>query len=122
VPYALSQGERLRAGVGAIAGNHVIIAAHGVFIALVHLKRSSLRVSIGDRVTVGQRLADCGNSGNSTQPHVHVQAMDSRDLTDARGIPITFRMFREQPARGRAFEIRDYAMPREGAVVEPAEP
>ena len=43
VPYALGQAARLRQGVGAIAGNYLIIALRdkGVFVALVHLQAGS---------------------------------------------------------------------------------
>src|SRR5688572_32276163 len=78
VPYALGQAARLRQGVRAIAGNYVIIALRdkGVFVALVHLQAGSIRVALGEEVTTGRPVANCGNSGNSTQPHVHVQVMD----------------------------------------------
>jgi murein DD-endopeptidase MepM/ murein hydrolase activator NlpD len=122
VPYMLGQRARLRQGIGAIAGNYVILALpdRGAFVALVHLRRGSLLVDVGDEVTVGEHLADCGNSGNSTQPHLHVQAMDSQDLTVARGIPIVFRRFREQLPGNRSSELRGREVPDEGAVVEPA--
>jgi murein DD-endopeptidase MepM/ murein hydrolase activator NlpD len=32
----------------------------------------------------------CGNSGNSTEPHLHVQAMDSADPARASGVPLSF--------------------------------
>ena len=122
LPYLLGQRGRLNQGVQAIAGNHVILELPGgrAWVALVHLKRNSFRVNIGDRVERGQHLADCGNSGNSTQPHVHVQAMDDLDLAVARGIPIVFRNFREQPAGGSTVRIREAGIPGEGAIVEPA--
>ena len=121
VPYMLGQRGRLRQGIPAVAGNYVIIELpeRQTFVALVHLKRNSFRVKTGDRVHTGQHLADCGNSGNSTQPHVHVQAMDSRDLSVARGIPIVFRRYREQSAPRRDFSVREFLVPAEGAVVEP---
>ena len=31
---------------------------------------------MGQSVVRGEPLACCGNSGNSTEPHVHLQAMD----------------------------------------------
>src|SRR4051794_3580500 len=73
VPYALGQASRLRRGINAVAGNHVIIAdrGSGAFVALVHLRMGSLGVGVGDEVAAGQQIAECGNSGNSTQPHVH---------------------------------------------------
>ncbi|KOX11031.1 peptidase M23 [Nocardiopsis sp. NRRL B-16309] len=121
IPYALSQGARVRRGVEAIAGNHVVmsLAGGGVFVALVHFRAGSVRVSVGERVVAGQHIADCGNSGNSTQPHVHMQAMDSADLSVARGVPMRFRRFREWPSGPARNRVRDLAVPGERAVVEP---
>lgn len=122
VPYALGQRERLRHGVTAVAGNHLVmeLAERGVFVALAHLRSGSVRVRVGEGVRLGQQVAECGNSGNSTQPHVHLQAMDSADALVARGLPMVFRRFREWP-RGAAQQpqVREAAMPAEGAVVEP---
>jgi Peptidase family M23 len=121
VPYALGQQARLRQGVGAIAGNYLIIALRGkgVFVALVHLQAGSIRVVIGDEVATGQTVANCGNSGNSTQPHVHVQVMDSPELSIARGVPMAFQRFREWPRGAKHPTIREFGLPGEGAVVEP---
>lgn len=121
VPYMLGQAARARQGVGAIAGNHVIIALRDreAFVALVHLRAGSLRVAPGDTVTTGQPIAECGNSGNSTQPHVHVQVMDAPDPSVAHGMPMVFRDFREWPARRREPRIVQSGIPGEGAVVEP---
>ncbi|MGY1440071.1 M23 family metallopeptidase [Streptomyces reniochalinae] len=121
VPYALGQAGRARRGVGAIAGNHVVIALSegGAHVVLAHCKAGSVRVSPGQRVTEGQHVADCGNSGNSTQPHLHLQVMDAPDPVTARGVPVEFRRFREWPrGRGQA-GLRERGVPGEGAVVEP---
>lgn len=122
VPYALGQRERLRQGMAAVAGNHLVVelAQGGVFVALAHLRSGSLRVRVGDRVVVGEQVADCGNSGNSTQPHVHLQVMDGPDASVARGLPVAFRRFREWPrGAGQHPRVRQAAVPAEGAVVEP---
>jgi murein DD-endopeptidase MepM/ murein hydrolase activator NlpD len=120
VPYALGQAARLRRGVSAIAGNYVTISLPGGgFVALVHLKAGSIRVRVGQKVVDGQQIGSCGNSGNSTQPHLHMQAMDSRDLSVARGVPMAFRRFREWPSGAKQFQVRERGMPGEGAVVEP---
>ena len=121
VPYALGQQARLRQGVAAIAGNHLIIALpdRGAFVALVHLRTGSLRVAVGDTVTTGQPIAECGNSGNSTQPHLHLQVMDSPDLSIARGLPMAFRRFREWPRGAKQALVRDSGLPGEGSVLEP---
>lgn len=93
IPYLLTQARRARHGPGGLAGNHVVVAVSesGAYVLMAHLRRGSIRVSPGDRVTVGHHVGDCGNSGNSTQPHVHVQATDSTDWPRARGLPIAFR-------------------------------
>ena len=121
VPYALGQPARVRHGVAAIAGNHLIIALRdsGAFVALAHLQAGSIRVAAGEEVRAGQQVAACGNSGNSTQPHLHMQLMDSPDLPVARGVPMAFRRFREWPSGANHFQIRETGLPGEGAVVEP---
>ena len=119
--YALGQAARLRQGPAALAGNHVVIALQrtGVFVVLAHLRAGSVRVQVGQEVTTGEQLAECGNSGNATQPHVHVQVMDHRDPTVAQGLPMTFRRFREWQRGSSRFEVRESGLPAEGAVVEP---
>jgi Peptidase family M23 len=59
-------------------------------VLLAHLQRGSLHVRAGDAVRIGDTVGACGNSGNSTQPHVHVQATDSLDWAAAHGVPISF--------------------------------
>lgn len=120
VPYMLGQRERLRQGVGAVAGNHVVIALPGGdFVAVVHLREGSLRVAAGDTVATGQPLAECGNSGNSTQPHVHVQVMDGADASRARGMPVAFTRFHEWVGAARHPRFVASGVPGERSIVEP---
>ncbi len=93
IPYALGQAQRAREGMYALAGNHVVVALSpgGPCVAVVHLRQGSVRVRVGDRVEIGTQLGECGNSGNSTEPHVHVQVTDSTDWPTARGLPLVFR-------------------------------
>lgn len=91
VGYALTQGRRAAAGWEALAGNHVLLrTGGGVVVALCHLQEGSVAVARGDRVEVGDMLGRCGNSGNSTEPHLHVQAIDRVEVEDAAAVPITF--------------------------------
>jgi len=69
----------------------VALSPAGPFVALVHLRRGSVSVRPGDRVDAGDQVGQCGNSGNSTEPHVHVQVTDSTDWLTARGVPLAFR-------------------------------
>ncbi|MEW1689933.1 peptidoglycan DD-metalloendopeptidase family protein [Streptomyces sp. NPDC091265] len=94
-------------GAGAIVGNHVVLdLGDGTYAMYAHLRRGSLKVRAGDTVRAGQPLAECGNSGNSTEPHVHFQLMDDPDLDVAVGIPFTWRGI-GVPANGDAFTVAE---------------
>ncbi|TDD54183.1 M23 family metallopeptidase [Kribbella antibiotica] len=120
VPYALTQASRLREGVPGLAGNHVVISLPGgaAFVTLCHLQAGSIRVTVGQKVALGHHIANCGNSGNSTQPHVHLQVTDSADLPTARGVPLVFRRFREWSAGSDQARAREHAVPGENAIIE----
>lgn len=91
-------------GVRRILGNHVVLdLGDGTYAAYAHLQRGSLTVREGDRVHAGQVLARCGNSGNSSEPHLHFQLMDGADPDTARGVPFTWRGI-GVPRNGEAFE------------------
>lgn len=78
-----------RAVGGNLYGNMIVIDhGTGEFSLLAHLKNGSLLVKPGDRVTQGQRLARVGNSGMSTEPHLHFQLMDTADWQTAHGLPL----------------------------------
>lgn len=91
VGYALTQRRRARHGWTGLAGNHVIIEMRpGVLVALCHLRRGSLTVAPGQTLAAGQVVGHCGNSGNSTEPHLHLQALDQIDVSQANGLPLSF--------------------------------
>ena len=120
VLYALTQAQRARGGAGSLAGNHVIIQRdEGGYVVLAHLRAGSIQVEEGERVAVGHELGQCGNSGNSTQPHVHVQVMDSPDPFTARGLPLAFRDYRVWSLAGGSPVAVGRGVPDEGDVVEP---
>ncbi|MGP4080732.1 M23 family metallopeptidase [Pseudalkalibacillus sp. R45] len=71
-------------------GNHVIIEhENGEYSLLAHFKEDSLSVVVGEWVQQGDLLGLCGNSGNSSEPHIHFQVMDSPDIWEAQSIRIT---------------------------------
>ncbi|BAL89562.1 putative M23-family peptidase [Actinoplanes missouriensis 431] len=77
------------AGASRILGNHVIVdQGDGAFAVYAHLRRGSARVRAGERVEAGQQLAEVGNTGNTSEPHLHVQVMDRAEPTAAAGIPM----------------------------------
>ncbi|MFD7546258.1 M23 family metallopeptidase [Streptomyces sp. NPDC059816] len=106
---------RAMAGPTRVTGNYVILdLGDDTYAMYCHLRRGSLKVRPGDRVRVGQVLATCGNSGNSTEPHVHFQLMDSPELDAARGVPFRWRGV-GLPANGETFTV-DAAAEAETAV------
>ena len=91
VVFMLFAAVRELGGAGAVLGNHVIIRiAPRTYAVVAHLRRRSVRVRPGDRVTAGQTIAQCGNTGNTTEPHVHVQLSDSAHPAFAAGVPMAF--------------------------------
>lgn len=81
-------------------GNYIIIDhGHGEYSLLAHLQYGSIEVSVGDIVKRGDLLARCGNSGNSSEPHLHFQIMDSPSVWDAKSINPRFKGY-EQIVQG----------------------
>lgn len=73
------------------AGNAVILD-HGnrEYSLLAHLQPRTLRVKPGDRVRAGDELGRCGNSGNTSEPHLHYHLQDGPKFGDADGLPPRF--------------------------------
>ncbi|MEV7642129.1 M23 family metallopeptidase [Streptomyces rubiginosohelvolus] len=93
------------AGAHRVIGNHVVLdLGDGTYAVYAHARRDSLRVKAGDTVRAGQRIGSVGNSGNSSEPHLHVHLMDGPDLDDARGVPFTWRGV-GVPANGETFTV-----------------
>ena len=72
-------------------GNHVVMeVAPGQFLFIGHLRRATLAVAVGERVHAGQVLGRVGNSGNSSEPHVHLHLQDSLRPYFGEAIPFRF--------------------------------
>jgi murein DD-endopeptidase MepM/ murein hydrolase activator NlpD len=74
-----------------LAGNHVVLACAGASVVLTHLQQGSVRVPAGAVVQVGDPLARVGNSGNTSQPHLHLHAERggaAGEILTGRGVPI----------------------------------
>lgn len=81
-------GERERYFV---PGNTVVID-HGddEFSVLAHFKKGSIVVKRGQKVKVGQKLGQVGNSGNTSDPHIHWHLATQGGLSRGSGLPIRF--------------------------------
>jgi len=72
-------------------GNGVIIDhGDGEFSVLAHLQPRSLKVKLGHKVKAGQTLGRCGNSGNTSEPHIHYHLQNGIDMREADGLPAQF--------------------------------
>jgi len=99
------------------AGNHLVIDfSEGRYLMLAHLREGSIEVEVGDRVTAGQVIAQVGNSGNTTEPHVHIQALNlpSFELANEDLVEL-LRTVRTYP-----LVLRDVILIRNGSESEPA--
>jgi biotin carboxyl carrier protein len=92
-----------------LLGNHVVLdLGNGSYAALAHLRRGSVLVRPGDHVNAGEQLAECGNSGNPSEPHVYFQLMDRPQFVIAAGLPLRFRdtdVGNGPPQNGKAFVL-----------------
>ncbi len=55
-----------------MAGNYVAIECGDFFVILAHLRQGSISVATGDKVITGDLVAQMGNTGNSSEPHLHL--------------------------------------------------
>lgn len=73
------------------AGNHLILDhGNGEFSVFAHFHRGSIRVAMGQKVAAGDTLGLCGNSGNSSEPHLHYHLQNGPKFADADGLPAYF--------------------------------
>lgn len=75
-----------------VAGNHFWIRHDNVLVLYAHLQQGTLPAALlqkGAPVKAGQTLGLAGNSGNSTNPHTHIQCQ--RDSTGGPLRPMPFR-------------------------------
>ena len=109
-----------------VGGNYVIIdLGRGRFAFYAHLQPGSLRVKPGDKVRRGQVLGFVGNSGNSTEPHLHFHIANANSPLGSEGIPFAFPAFEVQgkgwgwkaPSANPTTEKRQNEIPLELEVV-----
>lgn len=73
------------------AGNFVIIEhANKEYSVLAHLIPSAITVRVGQHVKTGETIGRCGNSGNSSETHLHFQVMDAPSLASCKSLRIRF--------------------------------
>ncbi len=74
-----------------VPGNTVIIkTATGEYVFFAHFKQHSIVVKQGQKISTGELLGLCGNSGNSTEPHLHFHLQNDEDMVKATGAKCYF--------------------------------
>lgn len=74
-----------------IAGNYIVIKhSENEYSTLAHLKKDSIITKVGDSISKGDVIAKCGNTGNSTEPHLHFQLQTGKSFYNSAGLPIRF--------------------------------
>jgi hypothetical protein len=74
-----------------IPGNTVIIkTANKEYLFFAHFKHHSIQVTEGQKVARGQLLGLCGNSGNSSEPHLHFHIQNVENMNIATGVKCYF--------------------------------
>jgi len=91
------------------AGNYVVIEhVDNEFSMIAHFKKNSILVKSGEIVTEGQLIGKCGNSGNSSEPHIHFQIMDTPDIVYGKSIRILFKDGKEPIQGGMISNTYEY--------------
>ena len=90
-----------------IGGNHVIMdIGDGFYAFYAHMQPGTLRVKVGDKVRRGQVLGLLGNTGNSSEPHLHFDICNASSMLGCEGIPYAFASF-EVLGKGEGWKPSD---------------
>jgi hypothetical protein len=78
-------------------GNQIYIRLRrGVYAMYAHIRPGSIRVHEGERVNRGEQIAELGNTGNTTAPHLHFALMDATKPLSANSLPFEIHHFHLQ--------------------------
>jgi peptidase M23-like protein len=103
-----------------IPGGNVVIIDHGngQYGYYAHLRPSTIVVKTGAHVKAGDPIAEVGNSGDSTEPHLHFHVMNKADVSEADGIPAGFENWKAQ-SYSRLPSARQLGILPRGEFVQP---
>ena len=72
-------------------GNHVVVqVGPREFLFIAHLRNGSIGVTRGQWIAAGQVIGLVGNSGNTSEPHIHLHLQDAPVADEGEGIPFYF--------------------------------
>ena len=74
-----------------LTGNTIVLeTSNKEYILFAHLKHQSIVVREGQFIRQGALLAQCGNSGNTSEPHLHLSLQNTLDMNIATGGKLYF--------------------------------
>ncbi len=95
-------------------GNHLVLQLQDDEYAFcAHLRHKSLKVKLGAELEQGALFGHCGNSGNSTEPHLHFHVQSTAHFRKAYGLPAPFHQLK---MNGRNYTS---LIPRRGSFISP---
>lgn len=108
-----------------IGGNHIVLdIGNGYYAFYAHLQPGSLRFKVGDKVRRGEVVGLVGNTGNSTEPHLHFHIANAPGQLGAEGLPYALTSFEVRgrlgdasAANGKKSETRKISLPYDAEIV-----
>lgn len=92
------------------AGNHIMIStASKRYVFLAHFQKGSLKAKVGQKISAGDFLGRCGNSGHSSAPHIHLHVQDAPILNQGTGQNIIFKRINAELS-GKVFRKVDWPL------------
>lgn len=102
-------------------GNLVVIKhAEKEYSLFAHFKQNSIRVKVGEKVKQGQTLGLSGNSGNSSEPHLHFQVQNTPFFSSEASMKVFFEMVTAK--QGDKTEMKNDYSPVKGEKIAPFKP
>lgn len=100
-----------------IAGNYVTLRiAPNRYVTYAHLQTGSIKVGLHEHVSRGTVIANLGNTGQATAPHLHLQVTDGNSVLDSEGVPFIFGKFTDL-GPGSAYELdKHISVPRTDSI------
>ncbi len=96
IPENVPHSGKFAVGLNVVnaGGNHVVVDIGGGHYAFyAHMRPGTVAVKVGNQVKAGQVLGHVGNSGSSTEPHLHFHIVDHPSFLAGQGIPYEFAQF-----------------------------
>ena len=84
-----------------LAGNHILIERDNIEVLLAHLKKGSIKVNVGDTVNINTQIGRVGNTGNTSEPHLHIHVeKEGKPNTILDGKSVAFTLNKQFLVRG----------------------